>query len=150
MLTKRIKEAIDIFLDAINNGTLVKGDPCGCAVGNLLAGAQGITLTKEPYLKGVKIKPDYNGDWYDMGCRLLKLMAEKTEFTHQQLLKIERTFENNTSITHTVYNEYTKEEIRADQIKGLEAVIELMLTFDEQKENIKEIFTNKANLIPVI
>ena len=36
-MTPRIQEAIDVFLDAINNGTLAKGTCTACAVGNLAA-----------------------------------------------------------------------------------------------------------------
>ena len=36
-MTPRIQKAIDIFLDAINQGTLAKGSCAACAVGNLVA-----------------------------------------------------------------------------------------------------------------
>lgn len=35
-MTQRVQKAIDIFLDAINNGTLAKGSCTRCAVGNLV------------------------------------------------------------------------------------------------------------------
>lgn len=59
------------------------------------------------------------------------------------------TFETNTRISYHKYDYYTSEEIRADQIKGLEAVVQVMLDFDDCKELVQEIFTSKAELIPV-
>ncbi len=62
-----------------------------------------------------------------------------TEFTEEELSEIEHTFEKNA-------DNYT----RAGMIKGLNSVIEIMLTFDENKEDkVEDIFTSRAELIPV-
>lgn len=158
-MTKRIQKAIDIFLDAINNGTLAKGTCIGCAVGNLVANGMGCTID----LKNAE--PLEVGDWgllfqtnigkqniYNLNAQKL-LNAYKniraTDFNFHELRAIEKTFENNTNIHFYSYHKHTKEEIRADQIKGLEAVVKVMLEFDSSKEDVKKVFTEKAELIMI-
>jgi hypothetical protein len=74
---------------------------------------------------------------------------QSTKFTLQELMYIENAFETNTEINCYVYSDYSEEEIRKDQIRGLEAVIKVMLKFDEQSDDVKEVFTKKAELIAV-
>lgn len=160
-MTPRIQKAIDIFLDAINNNTLIAGNPCGCAVGNLVAHEMGITLSMDKLIIGPKDCEDLpykNGEWFDMDwCKpghrkiLDNKQSRSTGFTIDELTKIEEVFED-----HSIYSQgdlialnSPKEKIREWQIHALEAVIKVMLTFDEQKDDVKEVFTNKAELIPV-
>lgn len=160
-MTERIQEAIDIFLDAINNGTLAKGDCKACAVGNLVAYGKGATLENK---KGTISCDMNNYAWMHLfttgeGCQeidLEKLSWESvqecissTSFTWKELAKIEYEFETSTRINYFNYPKYSKQEIREDQIRGLEAVVTVMLEFDEVEVNVKEVFTNKANAIPL-
>jgi hypothetical protein len=64
-------------------------------------------------------------------------------------MKIENAFETNTKINCYLYSEYSKEQIRKDQIKGLEAAVKVMLKFDDQQDDVKEVFTRKAELIEI-
>jgi hypothetical protein len=169
-MTKRIQTAIDIFLDAINEGTLAKGSCAACAVGNLVAYGMDAKIVKDGVFFDTEPRV-HNNIWGGLFCTVgnsqsvttniheaikhswykdLRKSIKKIEFTIDELAKIEYTFETNTKIIHTQYDNYTKEEVRADQIKGLEAVVKLMLTFDEQVDDVKEIFTKKAELIPLI
>jgi hypothetical protein len=174
-MTKRIQNAIDIFLDAINEGTLAKGTCTACAVGNLVAHGMGSKVVKENFFTAFRhytTKPDVpNYDWAylfstdsygqqrvrpglhkalaeDPRYKKLRDAIEKIDFTIDELRQIEYVFETNTELTYDVYKHRTKEEVRADQIKGLEAVVKLMLTFDEQVDDVKEVFTTKAEAIP--
>jgi hypothetical protein len=169
-MTKRIQTAIDIFLDAINEGTLAKGSCVACAVGNLVANGMdakvipnGVFFETEPSVPNAIwsslfctsdnrqfVKSDIHEEIKDSWYQVLQKAIKKIEFTIDELAKIEYAFETNTKIIHTQYDNYTKEEVRADQIKGLEAVVKLMLTFDEQVDDVKEVFTKKAELIPLI
>lgn len=160
-MEQRISNAIDVFLDAINNGTLAKGSCAACAVGNLICKAKNIELTTK-LLKsfntntGYKSYADFSkktnfpNKWYFnsvMGCLVDSF---DTEFTGQELGLIEIAFEDNTYILGSRYYLYSKKEIRADQIKGLEAVVKVMLTFNNDTEtDVKEVFTNKAKLIVI-
>lgn len=45
-------KSVDILVDAYKKGNLLNGEPCNCAVGNLVA-----------YRKGTYY---YNADWYDL------------------------------------------------------------------------------------
>lgn len=154
-MTPRISNAIDVFLDALNEGTLVKGDCAACAVGNLAAHGMGKKLNKnlEPVNDEFGVK---NNDWspcfVTLGGRDSVFYEENShdpifkyfEFTPRELAVIERAFETNAKIHHLHYKEYSPEEIFADQLKGLQAVIVEMLNFDDCKDIVEEIFTNKA------
>ena len=160
-MTKRIEKAIDIFLDAVNNGTLAKGTCAACAVGNLVAHGMNGTILKRKSKFGYYdiFESDVeNTDWSIafITCEGLQEMyvhnfnnpnvtsnVEATDFTIQELVQIEFAFETNTEITYEKYHLATPEEIRADQIKGLEAVVNVMMKFDEVEADVKEVFTNK-------
>ena len=160
-MTKRIEKAIDIFLDAVNNGTLAKGSCTACAVGNLVANGMNGTISKVKSRFGdhdVFESDVDSGEWASafVTCEGLQEMyvhnfnnpnvtsnVEATDFTIQELAQIEFAFETNTEITYEKYHLATPEEIRADQIKGLEAVVNVMMTFDEVEADVKEVFTNK-------
>lgn len=161
-MTPRIEKAIDIFLDALNKGTLAKGTCKACAVGNLVAHGLGGKIWKDGDIFQCSVS---NHHWYNVFCtnslghqykhpeKLSKTQVlsniEATDFSWEELAAIEYAFEINTYISHIYYDYYSPEEIRADQIKGLEAVVQVMLTFDDCKESVREVFTEKAELIPV-
>lgn len=166
-MTPRIQKAIDIFLDAINQGTLAKGDCTKCAVGNLVRVGCGYDKYEETSLK---LTPNLKYiNWSLIFCTgsgghrfkrktypkifkqypEVKRQFDSVDFTIEELAAIERTFENNTRLLYRMYIYHSKEEIRKDQINGLKAVIELMLSFDEQKDDVSEVFTKRADLIPV-
>lgn len=159
-MTPRIQKAIDIFLDAINNGTLAKSNCAACAVGNLTAAAIGY----KPVLDHWNNQP--NAGWEALfftktnGKQMLnygsdreieqaEILISKTDFSKEELMQIEYAFETNTKILWGNYWLADKEKIRADQIRGLEAVVKVMLTFDDCKDEVKEVFTKRAELIPV-
>jgi hypothetical protein len=172
-MTKRIQNAIDIFLDAINEGTLAKGTCTACAVGNLVAHGMGSKVVKGGRFDYTTEPSVDNTNWNDLFMtdsfgyqslrshnpngldemikqpeyKSLRDAMEKIDFTVDELRQIEYVFETNTELTYHVYRNHTKEEVRADQIKGLEAVVKLMLTFDEQVDDVKEVFTTKAEAI---
>lgn len=162
-MTNRIQNAIDIFLDAINKGTLAKGNCAACAVGNLVAAGLGGTI-KINQLYGEANCNVYNWAWnaYFVTCdgnqKVTSYMKDvpsvvknikATEFTGKELMKIEYAFETNTDIPLSNYQYNTDEAIRADQIKGLEAVVKVMMGFDDCTDSVAEVFTNKAELIAI-
>lgn len=165
-MTERITKAIDIFLDAVNNGTLTKGTCIACAVGNLVAHGMGGEIKFNP-------NRDYdnmfesnveNAEWKYAFCTRDGVQGRNkrveesesvvknvsaTDFNIDELAEIEFVFETNTKIDIFKYKIATAEEIRADQIKGLEAVINVMMTFDDVKADVKEVFTNKLEPVSV-
>ena len=168
-MTQRVQKAIDIFLDAINNGTLAKGSCKACAVGNLVrvgyiekygtepngivhnawssifvTNSRGQTNKISIYLQNSE---SFCGVFNNPGDP--KTSVESTDFTVEELAAIEYAFETNTKISHENYWLYTKEEIRKDQIKGLEAVVKVMLSFENSNESVEEVFTKRADLIPI-
>lgn len=170
-MTPRIQKSIDIFLDAINEGTLAKGTCAACAVGNLVAHGMGakVVTDKQGYYrardsKGTRVVNSVWNQFFmtdNTGYTFsflpfsditefpdLQKAIDNIGFTLEELAKIEYAFETNTRISYDEYCEWTPEEIRADQIRGLEAVVQVMLQFDEQQDDVKEVFTSKAKLIP--
>jgi hypothetical protein len=169
-MTERVQKAIDIFLDAINDGTLAKGNCVACAVGNLVAYGLGGKITRiKDDVGDVALGCDVdNVSWsiafstglLDQNVHHCFFEDEKvlsniaaTDFSLEELMAIEFAFEINTEIRFRFYANYTPEQIRADQIKGLEAVVKVMLSFDSDKEvqdaEVYECFTSKAELIPL-
>ena len=165
-MTERITTAIDIFLDAVNNRTLAKGTCVACAVGNLVAHGMGgeIKFNTERDYEDMFQSNVENDSWVYAFCthegvqgrfkwnedkEAVQQNISATDFTIDELAQIEFAFETNTKIDVFDYNQSTAEEIRADQIKGLEAVINLMMTFDDVKADVKEVFTNKLEPVSV-
>lgn len=151
MTSQRITKAIDIFLDALNNGTLAKGTPCGCAIGNLIASEINYKIQLET-LESRKHHLEPNGKWWSFDeCKIIldSPLLKKLDFSVKEICEIERTFENASNISFDDYEYYPPSEIRADQIKGLAAVIDVMLSFEESTEKASEVFTPLAELIPI-
>lgn len=169
-MTERVQKAIDIFLDAINDGTLAKGTCTACAVGNLVAHGKGGEITKNQGRWGhltFRCTVE-NGRWanafltdsegqdvhLDMFSdpQVLDNVAA-TDFTIEELMQVELAFESNTDHSYFAYAKISPEEIRRDQIKGLAAVVKVMLSFDSEKEvqdaEVYECFISKAELIPI-
>jgi len=133
-MTNRIEKAIDIFLDAVNDGTLAKGTCTACAVGNLVAhGMNGtISKVKSEYGDYEAFKSDVcNDGWscafitnggkqeihgWALNDPLVLSNVEATDFTGLELAQIEFAFESNTEIRYEEYHRETPENIRADQI----------------------------------
>jgi hypothetical protein len=171
-ITPRIQKAIDIFLDAINNGTLAKGDCAACAVGNLVGAGLGSKITSKTVFSNhfqtnklvFEASPSNTGWSHAFATNVLGEQkvdykyfehidvleaVEATDFSLEELIQIEAVFENKTLIYASSYLNHTDGEIRKDQIRGLTAVVKLMMTFDEVTEDVEKVFTEKAQLIPV-
>jgi hypothetical protein len=168
-MTERVKKAVDIYLDALNEGTLAKGTCIACAVGNLVANGKGGQVERIVDWAGIRFKCSVpNAYWRyafmstphgqsvhkDNFCDIdvLKDVAA-TDFSLEELMKIELTFENNTNIDFQDYKHFSAEQIREDQIKGLSAVVKVMLSFDSEEEiqdkEVYDCFTSKAELISI-
>lgn len=159
----RIQKAIDIFLDAVNGETLAKGTCTACAVGNLVAAGLGGTIQYDSeYQRLCCDKPNdawriafmtnpYNGsqERNKLAEQHPSVMAnvEATDFSVNELSAIEYTFETNTRILYEDYPRFSSDEIKADQIKGLSAVIEVMKTFDDQVFSVQTEFVDKLKAL---
>ena len=164
-MEQRVKNAISVFIKAIDKRTLAKGTCVACAVGNLVAAGMGEEVyrdlslhpTDSGYYKCKKNNRDWS--WYFStglnGKQGIDIDYEdnegvisnisSTDFSAEELMKIEYAFETNSEIYFNEYINYSDKEIRDDQTKGLEAVIETMLSFSNDTEtDVKEVFTNKV------
>lgn len=161
-MTERISKAIDIFLDAVNNNTLAKGNCVACAVGNLVAHGLDGKITLNSNRSYFECSAN-NSSWAEAFFTVNRdqtvvteyldhsnviINIEATDFTIEELMAIEYAFETNTRIHFSSYGNFDPEDIRKDQIRGLEAVVNVMMTFDDVEADVKEVFTNK--LEPVV
>ena len=165
-MTERVQKAIDIFLDSLNDGTLVSGNCAACAVGNLVAANCGvklyskvdscgdvfITLENEDVFLPEIGKPARLTSWVNLFCtrdqeqRRVNIKNFSSDYQEELLAIVNQT---GFTINELAEIEYTFETVARHQgvIHALEAVVQVMLNFDDNVENVKEIFTNKAEAI---
>ena len=177
-MTERVQHAIDIFLDSLNNNTLISGSCIACAVGNLVADAFGVNLTpKRTEDQAILVEADnYNPKELDhknitvwskffmtdgSGIQTLNFdgsglspsahkamdtICKKTGFTIKELAVIEHAFETNCK-DESIMCYWPDELKQAEYIKGLTAVVKVMMEFDNVQEEVEEVFTKKAKAI---
>lgn len=139
--SKRFNNAIDALVKAYLNDTLAKGNTCACAIGNMIAHSMGRKVMEDP-------DPDYMFTWGNAcprwqdvfstrgnGAQCIsvtdyrgeaKRQIDATEYAWQELARIEKAFENATSIHYAARQRYTPAEIDADQYNGLMAVVDVL------------------------
>jgi len=177
-MTQRVQKAIDVFLDSLNNNTLISGTCAACAVGNLVADAFGVKLITEvnedntitvsecdsypEELNGASVtvwgrffltnSDDYQSKNFDgVGInttyiKAMDIICKKTGFTVEELAAIEYAFETNCK-SESAMSCWTNAEKQVEYIKGLTAVVKVMMEFDNVKEEVEEVFTKKAEAI---
>lgn len=161
-MTPRIQKAIDIFLDALNKGELGKGNCRMCAVGNLVKAAN-VPESKDNINRTTEIHARWSPLFYTIehgrqevytgyGEEIMeaKRVISYTDFTEDELAKIENVFERNTKIHYIVYPFCRPQSIRRDQIAGLKAVVSTMLSFENQEDDVQEVFVKRAEEIPLV
>lgn len=118
---------VDILVQAYFNDTLVHGNYCGCAVGNLVAANMGIEITKDSLGRET-----FNGsleegeEWYNAITTYAVYASEKgiqqiksTGYSFDEITLIERTFEG--------HNCFFGNEPRDEAMfNGLMAVIDVL------------------------
>jgi len=169
-MTPRTQNAINVFLDAINNNTLAKGSCTACAVGNLIANSMGAEIRvvssydfvcnqrNNFWSKLFMTFQNYQVLDYKTNPNILekltikqKEIIENTGFSLDELAQIEYAFERNTIISFVRYSEYSKEQIKQDQLKGLTAVVNLLLEMDKDVEtNVDEVFVSKVKDLQLV
>jgi len=152
-MTKRFEKAYNALLKAFMNDTLASGTCTACAVGNIVADAMGGKVYVD--VNG-EYECDLNNSWWknvfvtsrsgqtittikqDLNVKLYrKRMFELTGYTWKELAKIEKTFERNTKIKYSDYDEHTEHEIMEDQFNGLMAVMDVLIKLDDVAEGQK-------------
>jgi len=164
-MTERVQRAIDIFLDSLNDGTLVAGSCAACAVGNLVAANCGVKLYSRLDSDGDKtVTTEYNTvflpelgkparlrSWVNLFCTgdsqtRGNIQDFSSDLQEEMLAIVNRT---GFTIDELAEIEYTFETVARHQgvIHALEAVVKVMMNFDDNVEDVKEVFTNKAEAI---
>ena len=94
---KRFKRSVDVLARAYFDGDLRQGDPCACAVGNLVASVIGADTSKQA---NVDNWPDHSGDdsWFGamVGVRHERHseIATVLPYSNTELVEIEEAFES--------------------------------------------------------
>ena len=160
--SKRFNNAMTALINAFFNDTLAKDTCTACAVGNIVAYANGGKVEKTS--NGIFMCDIDNTDWralfltcegvqedrrkYNtkteiaLGLRIIK----KTGYSENELKRVEFAFESNTSITWQNYGYETKDAVMQDQYKGLCAIVDVLcdiegLNANEYKQAFK--YTNE-------
>lgn len=144
-MTERFDKAYNALVRAYFEGTLAANTCTACAVGNIVADAQGGKIEMPSYEN--LIYPKCNTDNTKWSILLLrssiidwsaykhidKELKELTGYNLQEVAKIERAFENNTKIDYLEYYQFTEKEILEDQYNGLSAVVDVLLKLDNEE-----------------
>lgn len=154
--TARFDKAYNALVQAFFNGTLAKGTCTACAVGNIVADAQGGEIKK--VRNGFRCTTP-NGFWGDVfhtqshsilwglfrinsqcveedaTVRDMAKIETLTGYTADEMAQIEYAFERNTLIKYSRYNKKREQSILEDQYNGLCAVVDVMLKLDGIADN---------------
>jgi hypothetical protein len=151
---ERFDRTIKVLVNAFFNGTLAKGTCAACAVGNMVAAAIRLKLTREDMSDVEK----YNVFWMyplnnyrrcnngffinDDHLQGGKEQIEATGYSVEEINKIEYTFEKYTNLHFTDYYDKTKEQIMEDQYNGLMAVVDVLCEIEgiQEVQQYKEMF----------
>jgi len=151
-MTKRFEGALTALVDSFFNDTLKKGTCVGCAVGNIVAHAQGSKVYKDENRIGGLSCDINNYAWSKLfmtsgGEQMVSQFRHEygeeliasTGYSIQELARVEYAFETNTRIDFGSYHKHTKAEQMEDQYRGLMAVVEILCNIegynaDETKE----------------
>lgn len=155
-MTQRFEKSYNALYNAFMNGTLGKGTCTACAIGNIVADAMGVEITRvnnnfktEKNVTfwanmfftsdGIQVIMD-NWDYHEVDD-----LFNLTGYTVHELMKIEYAFETNTKICFIAYQEISEQEVMEDQFNGLMAVMDVLIELDkvEDGELYKESFKNK-------
>jgi hypothetical protein len=93
------QKTVDILVDAYFNDTLAHGNPCGCAVGNIVAANMGFKY------KRIKSEIEYEDnvwpEWFGAVCKAFQISEDdqdlqiaSTGYAADEIIEIEYAFEN--------------------------------------------------------
>lgn len=149
MYSERFNKAYNALVDAYFNGTLAKCHCAACAVGNIVAYCMGVKLKADKIYFGSKHpntvwvyavnSTSVMGGVSSCEANFGKQYTENqlfnlTGYTSAELAHIEDAFESCTEITIWNYPNHTEQEILEDQFNGLCAVVDVLLSFEENQE----------------
>lgn len=156
-VSERFDRAYDALVQAFFKGTLASSNCVACAIGNIVAAAKnGIIkkMTASGYNNDVFVciingKPVNNHFWFKILHNSIGLgektflegkqsLIDLTGYSIEELLAIEKAFERNCHISSIFYYEHSYNEIIADQFNGLQAVLDVLLSFEDQTVNPQE------------
>lgn len=155
-MTPRFEKACNALYNAFMNDTLAKGTCKACAVGNIVANAMGASVTSKYDCEVVNTF--WNCIFYttESGEQIItrnaiceKQLKELTEYSWEEMAKVEHAFERAAKIHYYYYGCHTPQEIMEDQFNGLMAVMDVLIELDEVKEgnSYKETFKNKFQTV---
>jgi len=133
--TERFNRAYDALVKAYFEGTLFAGLCQACAVGNMVLYANGGHY-KDRGDNEIGYPSIDNTRWSpSMRDNLDSYFLNNTGYSQDELLKIEKVFERNSSIKYGSRHKYSQQDILEDQFKGLSAVVNLLLELDSIEPN---------------
>ena len=155
-MTKRFEKAFNALSRSYIEGTLAKGVCTACAVGNIVADAQGgkirsiimpvtgeirftcstmnefwskLFITSTTNILGIRFRKQKSTDPSVSDAEYLEKL---TGYTADEMAQVEYAFECNTKIKSDKYHKKDELTILKDQYNGLCAVVDLLLSFDDE------------------
>lgn len=143
-------KTVDILVKAYLGDTLEYGEPCGCAVGNLIAANCEYTIDKSKNIKnrwiwvkdGIEINHRW-GDGFSFGCgvdglvydhitQIARIQAESTGYSYKEVVLIEESFHIGTQ-----FDLFDSKD--AENFNGLMSVIDTLMQIHEANDTeVKE------------
>jgi len=151
-MTPRFEKAYNALYNAFMNDTLAKGTCKACAVGNIVANAMGTSVTSEyncevnnSFWNSIFYTPTDGEQIIKRNASCEKDLEVLTEYSWEEMAKVEYAFERATKIHYFYYNSHTPQELMEDQFNGLMAVMDVLIELDSIKEGseYKNKFRNK-------
>jgi len=149
-MTPRFEKAYNALVKGFFEGTLAKETCVACAVGNIIADAQGGVIRKNKSFFDCSTDNSFWARVFMTDGAIQRINIDnKTEqeqifnltgYEYGDLAKVEFAFERNTQISYDEYCDFSEKEILEDQYNGLCAVVDVLLSLD----NIEEQPTYKA------
>jgi len=156
-MTERFEKAYNALLKAYFKGTLAKGICTACAVGNIVCDAMDGEIIYQPMYNTFERNVD-NSFWWRLfytpigSTKQINTIKDKpglaehikklTNYSAEELAKVEYAFETNTKITHKNYCQWSEQEVLEDQFNGLSAVVDVLIKLDNLENADKKY--NKA------
>lgn len=147
-MTTRFKNAVDSLVSAFFKDELTKGSCSNCALGCIIAHSfqlnnivdVPVNFWKEAFITSENIQI-VNSKYFDH-LFLLK-MVESTQYSIDEMMRIEYAFETNTLINWDLLAQKSNDEILQDLFNGLMAVVEVLCEIDriEMDTAFKQMFS---------
>lgn len=125
----RFDDAIRKLTEAFFDGTLMKGLCSACAVGTI---CDGDSSWARVFVTGFGGEQCIYPAYYEGST---KYKIDRTGYSWQELARVEKAFEQNTTIDCEDYDKHSERSVMEDQYNGLMAVVDVLCEIEGHEEH---------------